>query len=189
MEKIKQIIGTNLNNLRKQRKMTLQELANITGVSKSMLGEIERGATSPTITVLWKIADGLKVPFTTLIQEDAPHFTLVREVDMETFSEGSACTISSIFKYDPNKSFEIFHIEFNPGSVHESKGHNKGVGEYILVYEGSLVVKVGEESSQVNKGDSLFFQGEDMHVYSNPGKAPAKAYSIISYDKNVGSNV
>lgn len=148
-----------------------------------MLGEIERGATSPTITVLWKIADGLKVPFTTLIQEEAANFTLVREMDMEAFSEGNACTISSIFKYDPNKSFEIFHIVYNPGSTHESKGHNKGVGEYILVYEGELIIKVGINTFEVSKGDSLFFQGDDVHVYSNPGNTVAKAYSIVSYDK------
>jgi len=183
MDKVKKMVGINLQALRKRRGLTLQELSDLTGVSKSMLGEIERGATSPTITVLWKIADGLRIPVTLLLQEDVPHFTLIREEEMEVFTEGDAYTIASIFPYDPGRKFEIFHIQFNPGSTHESKGHSKGIGEHILVYEGVLTVGVGDRSVELNKGDSLYFQGDDIHVYSNQGSAPTKAYSIISYER------
>lgn len=55
-------IGKHLKNIRQNRELSLDEAAEMTGVSKPMLGQIERGQSSPTITTLWKIATGLKVP-------------------------------------------------------------------------------------------------------------------------------
>lgn len=185
MDRVKKLVGTNLQALRKNRKLTLQELAELTGVSKSMLGEIERGATSPTITVLWKIADGLRVPFTQLIQDESPYFTLVREEDMDTFADGDAFTISSVFKYDPNKKFEIYQINIDPHTAHESSGHNKGVSEYILVHEGVMTITAGDLTFDLKHGDSLFFKGDGPHIYSNRGTKTTKAYSIISYENGL----
>lgn len=55
-------IGERLKEIRANRVLTLDDTAKITGVSKPMLGQIERGQSIPTITTLWKIATGLKVP-------------------------------------------------------------------------------------------------------------------------------
>lgn len=182
MDRIKKLVGGNLQSIRKQRHMTLQELSELTGVSKSMLGEIERGVTSPTITVLWKIADGLKMPFTQFIQDESPEFTLVRKDEMDSFNEGGVFTISSIFRYDPNKKFEIFHICLAPQSTHDSRGHNKGVGEYTLVYEGVMTIDTKGTQFALSPGDSLYIKGDARHSYINHGDCVAKAYSIISYD-------
>ncbi|PAB59853.1 helix-turn-helix domain-containing protein [Anaeromicrobium sediminis] len=181
MERIRSIVGNNLRIIRKEKQLTLQELSDITGVSKSMLGEIERSVTNPTITVLWKIVGGLKIPFTMLIQEEKPTVTMVREKDTKSFIEKDEFKISSIFEFDPEKKFEIYHIQFSPGSKHESKGHNKGVEEYTFVYEGELVTEVDGEKFRLNAGDSIRFEAENTHAYINEGHKDAKAYSIIFY--------
>lgn len=62
-------IGKHLKNIRQNRELSLDEAAEMTGVSKPMLGQIERGQSSPTITTLWKIATGLKVPLSSFLQE------------------------------------------------------------------------------------------------------------------------
>ena len=89
MEKINEKIAINLKLLRKSRKLTLEEVSKISGVSKSMLGEIERGGTNPTILVLWKIAEGLKIPLTTLIEEEKSEYVLVKKEEKRLITEDS----------------------------------------------------------------------------------------------------
>ena len=66
-------IAENLRALRKARDLSLDQLARLSGVSKSMLRQVEIGRSSPTISVLWKIANGLRVPFSLLLaKRDTP---------------------------------------------------------------------------------------------------------------------
>ena len=66
-KKLNEVIATNLKRIRTAKKMSLDNVANLTGVSKSMLGQIERGDSSPTITTIWKITNGLKISFSSLM--------------------------------------------------------------------------------------------------------------------------
>src|SRR5690554_5668235 len=61
------VIAKNLKAIRESKKLSLEKVAELTGVSKTMIGQIERGESAPTITTIWKIANGLKVSFTSLI--------------------------------------------------------------------------------------------------------------------------
>jgi XRE family transcriptional regulator, regulator of sulfur utilization len=67
MENLARFLSTTLKQLRQQRGWSLSRLAEATGVSKAMLGQIERNESSPTVATLWKIATGLNVPFSTFI--------------------------------------------------------------------------------------------------------------------------
>ncbi|MGO4274411.1 helix-turn-helix domain-containing protein, partial [Paenibacillus sp. TAF58] len=66
-EPIHKMVGRKLLNIRKTRGLSLDQVADLTGVSKAMLGQIERGDSNPTISVLWKIVSGLQISFTSLI--------------------------------------------------------------------------------------------------------------------------
>ena len=66
---IQKIIASNIKALRSSKGLTLDEAAKITGVSRSMLAQIEKGDVNPTISVLWKIANGYKVSFTALMEQ------------------------------------------------------------------------------------------------------------------------
>jgi len=127
-------IGKKLKTARKSRSMTLDELAEVTGVSKPMLGQIERGRSSPTITTLWKIATGMKIPFSSFLQEQGVGYTVVdlqeRDVLIE---ENGAMKVYTIFAFDTIRSCEAFYIEFESGCEHMSDKHNDGVEEYIFV--------------------------------------------------------
>ena len=67
MEHLNQLIGENLKRLRAEKALSLDAVAKLSGVSKSMLGQIERGEVNPTISTMWRIASGLKVSFTALV--------------------------------------------------------------------------------------------------------------------------
>lgn len=72
MDDIQAIIAKNLVKLRKTRNLTLDQVSELTGVSKAMLGQIEKGKSTPTVTTLWKIANGLQVSFSVFLKEDKP---------------------------------------------------------------------------------------------------------------------
>ena len=82
MEHISLRIGERLKEIRNIRQMTLDDVAKLTGVSKPMLGQIERGQSSPTINTLWKISTGLKIPLSFFCKQQEAEFQ-VAEVEEE----------------------------------------------------------------------------------------------------------
>ena len=77
MEEIQLILAKNLKTIREKEKLSLEKVSQLTGVSKTMIGQIERGESSPTLTTIWKIANGLKVSFTSLINNPQPDTKVV----------------------------------------------------------------------------------------------------------------
>lgn len=75
------IIAFNLNKLRTERSLTLGQLAKLSGISKAILSDIEKGGSNPTINTIWKIANGLNVPYTRLMEVKEPDGTVVRRSD------------------------------------------------------------------------------------------------------------
>lgn len=177
---ITETISANLQEIRKEKQMTLQELADMTGVSKSMLGEIERGAGNPTITVLWKISTGLRIPISQLINARKPDYHLVHQPDWQEIGE-QGCNTSMIFQFDHTRNFEVYHLAYEPHAVHESHSHQKGVTEYTMVYEGVFTIVVDGKPFELKKGDSFIFDAETPHSYRNDGDVVTKAYSLIYY--------
>ena len=180
MDIITSIIAANLQAIRKERQLTLQDLATLTGVSKSMLGEIERGTSNPTITVLWKIITGLKISISRLIHEPDTGCQIVKEKDWPTL-QAAPQNISMIFECDHTRNFEVYHMEFQPGAIYASDSHDKGVVEYLMVYEGCYTITVNNKAFHLAKGDSLIFDADAPHAYENKGDTVAKAYSLIYY--------
>ena len=71
MTNLNLLLANNLRRIREERSLSLQQLAEVSGVSKSMLGQIERGEANPSVGTIWKIANGLRVSFTSLLNENA----------------------------------------------------------------------------------------------------------------------
>lgn len=178
---ISKSIATRLKELRKSRQLTLEELAEKSGVSKSMLGEIERARTNPTINVLWKIANALKTPLTTLINEEKAPFTVVRKSEHIIFNQESGHVISGIFPYYEQHRMEILELVLAAGSTLSNPGHMKGVEEYLLVAEGSVTVEVAGKQILLNKDDAIRFAADTFHEINNIAAVEAKLFNIICY--------
>ena len=117
MENLARFLSTTLKQLRQQRGWSLSRLAEATGVSKAMLGQIERNESSPTVATLWKIATGLNVPFSTFISPPQSATPSVYDPQQQ------AMVITSLFPYDPQLYFEHFSIQMAPGAISESTPH------------------------------------------------------------------
>ena len=178
---INEQVSRNLKHIRKEKGQTLDDLANLTGVSKSMLSEIERGGTNPTILVLWKIAEGLKVPLTRLMAESAPEFTLVKAGNQVVLAESAEYRINTVFPYSGNTRSELLDLTLQPGGRLSNQGHVQGVEEVILVKEGSIRLVLDGRSFDMAPGDALRFDGCLPHEIINTSLSPARLTNILYY--------
>ena len=97
MEDITLLVSQNLKKIRDEKKLSLDKLAELTGVSKSMLAQIERGESSPTIAVVWKIANGLKISFTSLLSAPQTDTQIVQKMISSLCWPMRAATASTPF--------------------------------------------------------------------------------------------
>lgn len=181
---INQTVAKNVKKVRESMGVTLDQAAALTGVSRSMLAQIEKGDVNPTITVLWKIANGYKISFTSLMEEKANAAQTIRAEEAEPLLEDEGRYINyPVFGYDEDKGFETYRIEIKPSGCLAAQPHLKGTEEYITVFDGEVEIKVGKDTFMLERGDSLRFQADECHSYKNPGKKKTALSMIIFYGK------
>ena len=184
MENLNLIIGNKLKDIRNKRNLSLDEVAKLTGVSKAMLGQIERGQSNPTVSTLWKIATGLKVSFSLFIDENQDDLKVINQNDITPIIEDdNKMKLYPIFPFDVNKGFEIFTIELESGCNHISTPHNEGVEEYIIVTEGEIEISINSKKITLQKGNSIRFMANKPHTYRNISKYRSVFQNIIFYFK------
>ncbi|MFD0711356.1 helix-turn-helix domain-containing protein [Paenibacillus sp. GCM10027626] len=182
MDKIPIKVGKNLKMLRKSRDLSLDRLAELTGVSKAMLAQVERGDSNPTITLLWKIANGLRISVTELIAEETAEVTVVRAADIEPIdSEEGLYKSYPLFPFDAKTHFEVYTVEMKPGCQHTSDPHHDGVEEYVIVTEGSIRLQIGDETYRAGTRDAIRFPADQGHTYYNDDDCIARLQVIILY--------
>lgn len=177
-------IGKNLNNVRKKRRLSLDKVADLTSVSKAMLGQIERGESTPTVNVLWKIATGLKVSFSSLLGngEEDKETLLIRHSETDPIiEENGQMRIYPQFIFDSNRGFEAFIIELESGCSHRSPPHDEGVEEYISLIEGVLEIGINENVFVLNKGDAIRYLANKEHFYHNLSDRRTSFHHLIYY--------
>lgn len=182
MDAMSDKIATNLRNIRKEKKLSLDNVSSMTGVSKSMLGQIERGESSPTIATLWKIATGLHISFTALLEEEEIVTEIIKKEDVSVLlSDEGRFQLYPFFPFQEEKRFEIVSIEMDPGCSTESVAHTEGTEEYLIVYEGTVNLTFSEQTHTVHAGNAIRFVADKNHVYENIGEIPAKLCMVIYY--------
>lgn len=176
------MIGERLREIRTDMNISLDDTAKMTGVSKPMLGQIERGQSVPTITTLWKIATGLKVPLSAFLQERKAEYTVVGIDGKEPVTEDEGrMRAYPVFPFDPIRSVEVFIIEFDPECRHASEKHNDGVEEYIMGLSGRLQMVINGKEVVIGKNEALRFCADVPHEYNNPFTEECSVYNIIFY--------
>jgi transcriptional regulator with XRE-family HTH domain len=182
MEKLVQIIAENLKNYRETRNLSLDKLSSATGVSKSMLSQIENGNTNPSISTLLKIANGLKMSFTALLQEQKPDLSILDNTAMEpVLADDPRYRLYPLFPFDAGTRFEIYYVELDPGAHRVSEGHLDRVAEYVFVQQGVLSITVNGKDSVVRANQSITFDASRQHAYANRGDRVVRAIMMLHY--------
>ncbi len=177
-------VSANVKKIRETKGLSLDAASKLTGVSKSMLGQIERGEVNPTISVLWKIANGLKVSFTSLVERHEEGVLVIRNEQIEPLVEDGGKYINyPVFTFEENSSFETYRIEIKEGGSLQGEPHLSGCEEYVTVFSGEAEISVNEEIFHLNQWDSLRFRADVPHSYRNAGKDTVYLSMIICYAK------
>lgn len=175
-------VGQNLRELRQDMNLTLDNASELTGVSKAMLGQIERGESSPTISTLWKISTGLKINFTTLINLNKSDFKIVKKSEVNFISEENGdMKLYPIFPYDAKSRMELFIIDLEIGCDYSSTTHKNVLEEYIVIIDGEVEVSIDGTVYSLEKDDSIKFDGSLEHSYKNVGNKKAVFHNIEIY--------
>ncbi len=188
MENLIVKISTNLKLLRQERGWSLDVTSKKTGVSKAMLGQIERGESSPTIATLWKIASGFETSFSSFIEDAVvdSKATIHRTSKLrQIHSKDDKIRVTPIFPYDEKLCFEVFVIELLPGCEHLSPPHKGGIIEHVVAAEGKIEVLVGKAWHKIKKDEGFRFNADQPHGYRNISSKKATFYDIIHYPRNL----
>lgn len=178
------IVAFNIKTIREQKKLTLDAAAELTGVSRSMLAQIEKGDVNPTISVLWKIANGYKVSFTSLVEKKDSETCVVRQRDIQPLQEDDGKYRNyPIFPFDEKKLFELYRIVIEPRGELSAQPHLTGSEEYITVFAGEVEIVVANERFSLSLGDSIRFHANIPHIYRNTGNCRAELSMLIYYHK------
>ena len=167
MYHIQNIIAKNLATYRSKHQLSLDKMANLTGVSKNMLSQIEKGTSNPTITTLWKIANGLHLPLSQLTSTMHEPVDFVDESDIIPIVEDKV-KIFPYFPYNERKHFEMFKMEIQPGGKMVSDPHHIQSEEFIIVNSGTLKIEVGQTSYTISSNQAFRFNSDVAHRYYNP---------------------
>ncbi len=176
-------LGKRLRSLRAESGMTLRRLAKESGVAFTTIQKIETGAISPTVGILLKIARGLGVRLTALLEEE-PESRAVHFIAKKTriLASGKRSNIEAYYIAQNLVSPEMFgfHLTVKPGEGSGPEPLLHGGEEIVIGLQGNIVFIVDEEKFSVNPGDCLHFKCSTPHRWMNEGARPARFYLICS---------
>ena len=177
-------VANNIKQMRESRKLTLDAAAKLTGVSRSMLSQIEKGDVNPTISVLWKIANGYKTSFSSLISPEAGAHLLIWAEDVTALPEDEGRYINRpAFPFQDDAQFETYMIEIKPGGFLQAQAHLGGAVEFVTLFSGEAEICAGGDVFRLRRGDSLRFRADVEHTYRNTGTETVHINMIIYYSK------
>ncbi|TLP73562.1 helix-turn-helix domain-containing protein [Pseudomonas nitroreducens] len=176
-------VASNLLRLRAKRNLSLDGLARLCGVSRTMLAQIESGRSVPSIKVLSKIAQGLKVSVAAFLDDRAfDGVAMLPARDSKRLVSGDGAFVSrALFPFDVSRQVEFYELRLKGLATEHSTGHAPGTQENLVVAQGVLEISVNEERFLLGTGDSILFYADQPHSYRNPADSEAVAYLVTTY--------
>jgi len=179
-------IGKELHNIRKARGLTLEQLQAASGISKSMLSQIERNLASPTFATLWHLTQALGVELGELTGSMKSDGVRSREIEhLRVYSTPTASSKDGKICYsilNPMRfalPMEWYSITVQPGGARRTNAHGNGSWEHITCVDGEITVEVDDKEVTLSEGETLRYMAEVPHGLRNDGKRVAKAFLVV----------
>ena len=169
-------IASTLRALRAQSGLSLEALAQVSGVSRSALSLIERGQSSPTAIVLDKIAVGLGVTLGQLFDQsgrssDLPATPLARRTEQSTWTDpGSGYIRRAVTPAGVCSPIQLIDVEFPAGArvAFETSSPNAPSHQQVWVLDGEITLTTGDTTWNLKTGDCLVMTLEEPSMFYNP---------------------
>lgn len=181
-------IGRTIAALRKSRGLSLDQLGELSGVSKSMLSKIERSQTNPTLGTVWRLASTFQVGIEKIIANTAPETPISRRRAYEIPTLKSAdggCTIRILSPIEMASVIEWYDITAEPQSSLESAAHGPSAVEHITMIEGTYTVESGDKVLEVSVDETASYPADVPHALRNFGTGRARAIVIVTYHNEI----
>jgi len=175
------LLPARLKEARRAQGLSLEAVANLSGVSRSMVSQIERGESSPTIATLWNLTRALQVDFAGLLEtgEAVDHIEVLRAPQVPVIDSKSArCTIAILSPPEDVGGHEVYDISFAPGGALNSQPHGPGTLEQLTVLEGAVVITSGTAKDQLSPGDTARYAADVSHAITALD-GPARVFLIV----------
>lgn len=175
-------VGKTINRLRKQKQLTLDQLATLCGVSKSMLSQIERNETNPTLAIVWRLAEALDQTIDDLIRGEEGAHSL-------SISGGSSIpvlhdpkgqySLTILGPADLVNEIEWYELSLKPGGKLSSDPHAPRTNEHLTVLEGEIQLNTGDENGIVKQGETARYRADKPHSIVNNTDRSVRALLVM----------
>ena len=180
-------LGEKIRKLRQERRFTLQELSELSGLSKPLLSQIENDQVTPPLATLLKIAKGLKVGIHYFFEEegDRQKYVLIRGEQVTAIPRRPKSDVTQGYLYRPlapgirQKHMEPFIVEFQLTDWDDSYFYRHEGEEFLYIVEGELEFHFGSEVLRLRPGDSIYYDSSEPHGYVSVGEKRAKAVAVL----------
>ena len=183
-EAIHRHLGGRVKQLRAARGWSLEALAAASGVSRSMLSQIEREQANPTLAVTLRIARAFGLNLGELLEMPgaASSVTVIRADDHTYhYRSDKDCRIRTLSPLNLEKDVEFYQLVLRAGGALRSAPHFAGTREFLAVQKGSIKVESGTESEDLKEGDSASYRADVAHAITNTSRTEASVYLIVVY--------
>jgi transcriptional regulator with XRE-family HTH domain len=183
-ESINEDLGRRVKKLRGDRGWSLEELAAASGVSRSMLSEIERERANPTLSVTYRIARAFGLALQDLLEsaDSASAIQTIRASESsQIFRKDTQCQIRTLSPLNLEKDVEFYELRLAAGGALRSQPHVEGTREFLTVEEGTLELLSGNSRETLGKGDSATYRADVPHDIANPGREEVVAFLVVIY--------
>ena len=183
-------IGSRLGDLRKRKQMTLDQLSSKSGVSKSILSQIERNISNPTVSTMMRIADALEETLSGFFMNIDEGKSSSIETSKETpniSSKDGLCELSILGAGETVSWLQWYVLTMKPKGKLLSKSHGSNTFENITVISGEVMVYLKKQSETLKAGDTFRFPTNQEHTLMNKSKTISKVLMVNYIDPINGS--
>ena len=183
-ESIHRDLGSRLKHLRAARGWSLEALATASGVSRSMLSQIEREQANPTLAVTLRIARAFGLSLGELLEAPGAGsaITVIRADDHAFhYRSDKDCRIRTLSPLNLEKDVEFYEVRLQPGGALRSSPHFEGTREFLTVQKGRVRIESAADAEELGPGASASYRADVAHAIINAGKSEAVVFLIVIY--------
>jgi transcriptional regulator with XRE-family HTH domain len=177
-------VGKTIQRLRQAYKLSLGELAEQSGVSKSIISQIERNEANPTLSTIWRLSQALRTSLDEVLRKESgpdPFLdTIAGNATPIIHSEDGLCVLRILGPIETVSWLQWYSFDAEPGGVLESSPHPLGTVEHLTISKGRLAIEVDGERREAKAGETLRYRGDVPHRIENIGDGPAAAWMVLS---------
>lgn len=173
-------LGKKIRKHRELLGLSVKDIAEKTGVTASLISQVERNLANPSLSTLKRIADVLNITLAYLFSEEENVSPVVRKNNRRKITIGEKNdVIQELLSPDLNSQMEFLHITYEENATSDGFLSHNGE-ECGLVLEGKLELTLGTEVYVLEEGDSIYFKSDIPHSFRNIGEGKLKLAWVIT---------